>query len=116
MSFALWLVVGVSVAGLLYLRWKEPDLPRPIRVPLFLPIIFLACCVFLVLVPVITNPLETGIYYNLIFTKFINLLADDKAKNDFYFRIWSFYCPLRDTNLFHYRQQRKSTPLTTMVW
>ena len=60
LSFALWLVVGVSVAGLLYLRWKEPTWERPIRVPLILPIIFLLCCVFLVLVPAITRPLETG--------------------------------------------------------
>ena len=60
LSFALWLVSGASVAALLYMRYKFPELERPIRVPLVLPIIFLACCIFLVLVPVITTPYDTG--------------------------------------------------------
>jgi len=61
MSFALWLVVGVSVASLLFMRYKQPNLKRPIKVPLVLPVVFLACCIFLVLVPVITEPRQTGI-------------------------------------------------------
>lgn len=61
MSFALWLVVGASVGALLYLRYKQPDLKRPIKVPIVLPIVFLACCIFLVLVPVVTEPRQTGI-------------------------------------------------------
>ncbi|KZS15501.1 Cystine/glutamate transporter [Daphnia magna] len=61
LSFALWLVSGASVTGLLYLRWKLPDIERPIRVPLVLPITFLLCCIFLVLVPAVVTPFDTGI-------------------------------------------------------
>ncbi|XP_046445224.1 large neutral amino acids transporter small subunit 1-like [Daphnia pulex] len=61
LSFALWLVSGASVTGLLYLRWKLPDIERPIKVPLVLPVTFLICCIFLVLVPAIVTPLDTGI-------------------------------------------------------
>jgi len=32
MSFVQWLSVGMSVTGLLYLRWKKPDWERPIKV------------------------------------------------------------------------------------
>ena len=32
MSFVQWLSVGMSVVGLLYLRWKEPNRDRPIKV------------------------------------------------------------------------------------
>jgi len=68
MSFALWLVVGVSVASLLYMRYKQPDLKRPIRVPLILPIVFLACCLFLVLVPAIIEPWQTGMGVIIVLT------------------------------------------------
>ncbi|KAI8519911.1 Y+L amino acid transporter 2 [Branchiostoma belcheri] len=50
-SFMYWLTVGLSVAALLWLRYKRPDMHRPIKVNLFFPISFLIACVFLVVVP-----------------------------------------------------------------
>ena len=32
MSFLRWLFIGVVVLGLIYLRYKKPDLPRPFKV------------------------------------------------------------------------------------
>ncbi|GLG95853.1 Large neutral amino acids transporter small subunit 2 [Gryllus bimaculatus] len=60
-SLILWLTVAASVAGLLYLRYTKPNIPRPIKVNLALPILFLICCVFLTLVPAVTEPWNTAI-------------------------------------------------------
>ena len=32
MSFVQWLSVGASVLGMVYLRFKRPEMPRPIKV------------------------------------------------------------------------------------
>eukprot|EP00057_Strongylocentrotus_purpuratus_P026454 XP_011680928.1 PREDICTED: Y+L amino acid transporter 2 [Strongylocentrotus purpuratus] len=36
-SFVTWLATGTSIAGQLYLRWKEPDMARPVKVFILLP-------------------------------------------------------------------------------
>ncbi|XP_037709639.1 large neutral amino acids transporter small subunit 1 [Drosophila subpulchrella] len=55
-SSVLWLSVVASIAGMLWLRHKRPDLPRPIKVHLALPIIFMVGCVTLVLLPNLEEP------------------------------------------------------------
>lgn len=51
----------ISVAGLLWLRYKKPKLQRPIRVNLALPVIFLIICLFLVISSAFQSPLEVGV-------------------------------------------------------
>ncbi|KAH0563946.1 large neutral amino acids transporter small subunit 1 [Cotesia glomerata] len=59
-SFVEAVFITMSVSGLLWLRYKRPDLHRPIKVSLWLPILFLVICIFLVTVPCYVKPLEVG--------------------------------------------------------
>ncbi|CAH1780167.1 unnamed protein product [Owenia fusiformis] len=61
MSFVQWFSVGLSVLGLIYLRYKRPELPRPIKFPIIIPISFLIICIFLLIVPLYAAPVDTGI-------------------------------------------------------
>jgi len=50
----------LSIASLLYLRWKHPELPRPIRVTIIIPIAFFCICGFLVFLPFYVEPMTIG--------------------------------------------------------
>ncbi|CAG8476925.1 6668_t:CDS:2 [Ambispora gerdemannii] len=58
-SVAAWVFYFLTSFGLLILRWREPDLPRPYRVWITTPIIFCCVAVFLVVMPFIRVPLES---------------------------------------------------------
>jgi L-type amino acid transporter 5 len=60
-SLILWLSVAACILGLLYLRYSKPNMPRPIRVHLALPILFLICCLFLVSIPAVVKPVNAVI-------------------------------------------------------
>jgi len=53
--FILW-----SITALLWLRWKQPNLERPIKINLLIPVVFLLVCTFLVFLPLYVRPLEVG--------------------------------------------------------
>ncbi|XP_036224657.2 Y+L amino acid transporter 2 isoform X2 [Bactrocera oleae] len=59
-GFATWLSIGVSVLCLPWLRYAQPNLPRPIRVPLVFPVIYLLATIFVTVVPMYASPVETG--------------------------------------------------------
>ncbi|KAH0950739.1 hypothetical protein HN011_002371 [Eciton burchellii] len=50
--------IMISVAGILFLRLKKPNMERPIKVPLWIPILFVLLCAFLVIVPCYSRPFE----------------------------------------------------------
>lgn len=54
------LSIGVAVLCLPWLRWAQPNLPRPIRVPLVFPIVYLLATIFVTVVPMYASPVETG--------------------------------------------------------
>lgn len=54
------LSIGVSVLCLPWLRWAQPNLPRPIKVNLFFPVIYILATLFVTIVPMYASPVETG--------------------------------------------------------
>ncbi|XP_048831187.1 b(0,+)-type amino acid transporter 1 [Brienomyrus brachyistius] len=64
-SFTAWFFYGITVSGLLYLKVKKPELPRPYKVPIAIPILVLIAAIFLVLAPVIDDPQIEYLYVTL---------------------------------------------------
>ncbi|VDN06631.1 unnamed protein product [Thelazia callipaeda] len=58
-----FMAIGIAIAGLLYLRWKQPPTthPRSLQVNLLWPMLFLLGCILLVVFPIYQEPLDTGI-------------------------------------------------------
>lgn len=59
-GFATWISIGLAVLCVPWLRWKCPDMERPIKVNLFFPIIYIIATIFITIVPMIAAPVETG--------------------------------------------------------
>lgn len=61
MSIVYWLAIGTVILALMWLRFKMPNLTRPIKVSWIFPIIFFLGCVALVMVPLIGKPIDAVI-------------------------------------------------------
>jgi len=59
-AFVESMFILVTILGLLFLRYKQPDLHRPIKVNVCIPIVFLCICTFLVFLPLYVRPWEVG--------------------------------------------------------
>ncbi|CAL8328713.1 cystine/glutamate transporter [Gadus morhua] len=68
MSFLRWLFIGMAVLGLIYLRFTQPDLPRPFKVPLIIPVLFCLTCFFMVFLSLYSDPVNTGIGFAISLT------------------------------------------------
>ncbi|KAK2723332.1 Y+L amino acid transporter 2-like [Artemia franciscana] len=50
----------LSVSGLIFMRFRRPELHRPIKISLFFPCLFLLICGFLVVLPIVFSPSVVG--------------------------------------------------------
>uniref|UniRef100_A0A8C5MK76 b(0,+)-type amino acid transporter 1 n=1 Tax=Leptobrachium leishanense TaxID=445787 RepID=A0A8C5MK76_9ANUR len=55
-SFTAWLYYATTIAGLLLLKIKKPEIPRPYKVPIIIPVLLLLASIYLVLAPIIFSP------------------------------------------------------------
>ncbi|NXT81626.1 S7A13 protein, partial [Zapornia atra] len=55
-GFSAWLMIGLTCASLIVLRYREPHLPRPYKVFLPVPFVMVAMSFFLVLAPIVWSP------------------------------------------------------------
>ncbi|KAJ1364124.1 hypothetical protein KIN20_024144 [Parelaphostrongylus tenuis] len=63
-----WLAISAAISSLFYLRKLMPDAPRPIKVSLIWPTIFLSGCIALVIVPIMAAPRDTAIGIMILLT------------------------------------------------
>ncbi|KAF5894775.1 cystine/glutamate transporter, partial [Clarias magur] len=68
MSFLRWLFIGLVVVGLIYMRHTRPEMPRPFKVPIFIPAVFSFTCFFMVFLSLYSDPINTGIGFAIMLT------------------------------------------------
>ncbi|XP_026645716.1 B(0,+)-type amino acid transporter 1 [Microtus ochrogaster] len=61
-SFAAWMFYGMTILGLVVMRFTRKDLERPIKVPIVIPILVILVSIFLVLAPIISKPAWEYLY------------------------------------------------------
>jgi L-type amino acid transporter 9 len=78
-NFASWTFYGATIAALLWLRYRQPDLKRPYKVFIGIPVLVLLAAIYLVLAPFYDNPLQSfyavlfillGLVFYVIFVKY----------------------------------------------
>ncbi|KAL3890250.1 hypothetical protein ACJMK2_002538 [Sinanodonta woodiana] len=67
-SFVESAFIGVSIAGLLYLRYSRPDMERKIKVNIGFPMFFMIICLFLTITTLTSSPRECFIGIIIVIT------------------------------------------------
>ena len=56
--FANWVWYAFAVAGLVYWRFTRPDLERPMKIHLIIPVFFILLCLLLLVFSIYSQPIE----------------------------------------------------------
>ncbi|CAG7727474.1 unnamed protein product [Allacma fusca] len=67
-GFLYALSTAAVIAGMLYMRWKEPQRLRPIKINISLPVFYLVVSLFLFVLPIYVAPWEAGIGCLIVLT------------------------------------------------
>ncbi|XP_040185390.1 B(0,+)-type amino acid transporter 1 [Rana temporaria] len=65
-SFAVWIFYGLTIAGLIVMRFTKKDMKRPIKIPIVIPILMVLVSAYLVIAPIVDEP-EWAYLYCVIF-------------------------------------------------
>ncbi|XP_067651410.1 b(0,+)-type amino acid transporter 1-like isoform X2 [Haliotis asinina] len=61
-GFAAWMFYGLTCASCIVLRYTQPDLPRPYKVPIVIPVLVVLASVYLVIAPIVHDPRMEFLY------------------------------------------------------
>ncbi|XP_071512064.1 cystine/glutamate transporter-like [Diadema antillarum] len=67
LSITTWITVAATCSIVPYIRWKRPELERPFKVPLVIPVVFFLCCMFIVVMSLYSSPVDCGIGLAIFF-------------------------------------------------
>ncbi|XP_029455669.1 cystine/glutamate transporter-like [Rhinatrema bivittatum] len=67
-SFSRWLFIALVVTGLIVHRYRHPEVPRPFKLPLFIPVIFIIICLSSVAMSLYSAPGNCSIGAAIILT------------------------------------------------
>ncbi|XP_073459944.1 cystine/glutamate transporter [Aquarana catesbeiana] len=84
LSFARSFFLGLVVVGLIYLRYKRPEMHRPFKVPIFIPALFSFTSMLMVALSLYSDPINTGIGFAITLTGvpayYLFVVWDNKPK------------------------------------
>uniref|UniRef100_A0A8C8RGI0 Cystine/glutamate transporter-like n=2 Tax=Pelusios castaneus TaxID=367368 RepID=A0A8C8RGI0_9SAUR len=69
-SFSRWLFIGLATLGLIIHRYRHPEMCRPFKVPLFIPVSFTIICLFAVGMSFYSDPIYISIGCAMVLSGF----------------------------------------------